>query len=334
MLASPPCAAHSMLANLPRMRAPEAILVEATITRLSDYQKVRSAQTYVYVPWSVENVPGAVELLRGAAIHVIRLCGTMFGLSCILPPPSGFERCVDGCPRLPASRQDARDTWSTRHEGPLPGGEAGLFERAARRHGLCRTPVDPTTTVQLWTIYCYAVGGCSLANQLGCAIPCSAGAGRGASAMGRGRLLSFISTRCRTRSAARSDHRACRPRCCVHGSESFPGTKGRLCRSLPEEVLAIPRASEKRAHRRMHARLIPDDGSKLQDSPLRVVYESITAPSSAKSAWSEARRRLSFSHDDYTLHRGRIFYKALNGLQLATCGTRLASFRSFAGLPS
>eukprot|EP00965_Chrysotila_dentata_P024900 826039-Pleurochrysis_carterae.AAC.1 len=50
---------------------------------------------------------------------------------------------------------------------------------------------------------------------------------------------------------------------------------------------------------------------------MHIVYEFITASSSAKLAWSEARRRLSFSHDDYILHRGRIFYKAINGLRLA-----------------
>eukprot|EP00965_Chrysotila_dentata_P213324 6187562-Pleurochrysis_carterae.AAC.2 len=79
MHASLPCAAHSKLANLPRMKAPEASLVEATIKRFSDYQKVRSARTHVYVPWSVENVSGAAALLRGAAPHVVRLCGTMLG---------------------------------------------------------------------------------------------------------------------------------------------------------------------------------------------------------------------------------------------------------------
>eukprot|EP00965_Chrysotila_dentata_P034940 1162673-Pleurochrysis_carterae.AAC.1 len=79
MHASPPCAARSKLANLPRKRVPEASLVEATIKRFSDYQKARSARTHVYVPWSVENVPGAAGLLNGAAPHVVRLCGTMFG---------------------------------------------------------------------------------------------------------------------------------------------------------------------------------------------------------------------------------------------------------------
>eukprot|EP00965_Chrysotila_dentata_P199386 6179351-Pleurochrysis_carterae.AAC.1 len=79
MHTSPPCAAHSKLANLPRMKAAEASLVEATIKRLSDYQKARSARTHVYVSWSVENVPGAAELLCGAAPHAIPLCGTMFG---------------------------------------------------------------------------------------------------------------------------------------------------------------------------------------------------------------------------------------------------------------
>eukprot|EP00965_Chrysotila_dentata_P094084 3109650-Pleurochrysis_carterae.AAC.1 len=69
MHASPPCAAHSKLANLPRKRMPEASLVEATIKRFSDYQKTRSARTHVYVSWSVENVPGAAGLLRGAAPH-------------------------------------------------------------------------------------------------------------------------------------------------------------------------------------------------------------------------------------------------------------------------
>eukprot|EP00965_Chrysotila_dentata_P065758 2178803-Pleurochrysis_carterae.AAC.1 len=79
MHASPPCAAHSKLANLPRREAPEASLVEATSKRLADYQKDRSGRTHVYVPWSVENVPGAAGLLPGAAPHVVRLCGTMFG---------------------------------------------------------------------------------------------------------------------------------------------------------------------------------------------------------------------------------------------------------------
>eukprot|EP00965_Chrysotila_dentata_P038469 1278388-Pleurochrysis_carterae.AAC.1 len=55
MHASPPCAAHSKLTNLPRKMVPEASLVEATVKRLSDYQKARSARTHVYVPWSVEN---------------------------------------------------------------------------------------------------------------------------------------------------------------------------------------------------------------------------------------------------------------------------------------
>eukprot|EP00965_Chrysotila_dentata_P124519 4115175-Pleurochrysis_carterae.AAC.1 len=55
--------------------------------------------------------------------------------------------------------------------------------------------------------------------------------------------------------------------------------------------LANPRTAERRTHRRMHARVIPDDDSKiaaseawrltleeqLQDPPLRVVHESITA---------------------------------------------------------
>eukprot|EP00965_Chrysotila_dentata_P032259 1075472-Pleurochrysis_carterae.AAC.1 len=79
MHASPPCAAHSKLANLPRREVPEAGLVEATIKRLADYQKACSARTHVYVPWSVGNVPGAAGLLRGSAPHVVRLCGTMFG---------------------------------------------------------------------------------------------------------------------------------------------------------------------------------------------------------------------------------------------------------------
>eukprot|EP00965_Chrysotila_dentata_P077607 2560852-Pleurochrysis_carterae.AAC.1 len=79
MHASPPCAAHSKLANLPRKRVPEASLVEATIERFSDYQKARSARTHVCVHWSVENVPSAARLLHGAAPHVVRLCGTMFG---------------------------------------------------------------------------------------------------------------------------------------------------------------------------------------------------------------------------------------------------------------
>eukprot|EP00965_Chrysotila_dentata_P008502 276604-Pleurochrysis_carterae.AAC.1 len=75
MHASPPCAAHSKLANLPRKRMPEASLIEATIKRFSDYQKARStARTHVYVPSNVENVPGAAGLLHGAAPHVVRLC--------------------------------------------------------------------------------------------------------------------------------------------------------------------------------------------------------------------------------------------------------------------
>eukprot|EP00965_Chrysotila_dentata_P015521 513426-Pleurochrysis_carterae.AAC.1 len=39
----------------------------------------RSARTRVYVPWSIENVPGATGLLHGAVPHLVRLCGTMFG---------------------------------------------------------------------------------------------------------------------------------------------------------------------------------------------------------------------------------------------------------------
>eukprot|EP00965_Chrysotila_dentata_P091497 3021244-Pleurochrysis_carterae.AAC.1 len=46
MQASPPCVAHSKLANLPRKRVPEASLVEATMKRFSDYQKARSARTH------------------------------------------------------------------------------------------------------------------------------------------------------------------------------------------------------------------------------------------------------------------------------------------------
>eukprot|EP00965_Chrysotila_dentata_P174512 5760459-Pleurochrysis_carterae.AAC.1 len=94
--------------------------------------------------------------------------------------------------------------------------------------------------------------------------------------------------------------------------------------------IAIPRTTERRPHRRTQARVIPDDDTRiaasdawrltleeqLQDPPLRVVHESITASSAAMLAWSEARRRLSFSHDDYTLHRARIFYKALDSLRL------------------
>eukprot|EP00965_Chrysotila_dentata_P161776 5343101-Pleurochrysis_carterae.AAC.1 len=92
MHASPPCAALSKLANLPRKRAPEASLVGATIKRFSDYQKARSARTHVYVPWSLENVPGAAAgLLHDAAPHVVRLCGTMFWTSCVPPPSPGFE---------------------------------------------------------------------------------------------------------------------------------------------------------------------------------------------------------------------------------------------------
>eukprot|EP00965_Chrysotila_dentata_P009768 318507-Pleurochrysis_carterae.AAC.1 len=80
MHASPPCAAHSTLTNLPRKRVPEASLVEATIKCFSDYQKARSARLiHVCVPWSVENVPGAAGLLHNAAPHVLRLCGTVFG---------------------------------------------------------------------------------------------------------------------------------------------------------------------------------------------------------------------------------------------------------------
>eukprot|EP00965_Chrysotila_dentata_P172818 5702716-Pleurochrysis_carterae.AAC.1 len=67
MHASPPCAAHSKLANLLSKRVPKASL------------KARSARTHVYFPWSVENVTGAAGLLHGAALHVVRLCGTMFG---------------------------------------------------------------------------------------------------------------------------------------------------------------------------------------------------------------------------------------------------------------
>eukprot|EP00965_Chrysotila_dentata_P070835 2341384-Pleurochrysis_carterae.AAC.1 len=55
MHASPHCAAHSKMANLPRKEVPEASLVEATIKRLAGYQKARSTRIYVYVPWSVEN---------------------------------------------------------------------------------------------------------------------------------------------------------------------------------------------------------------------------------------------------------------------------------------
>eukprot|EP00965_Chrysotila_dentata_P035001 1164619-Pleurochrysis_carterae.AAC.1 len=69
MQASPPCAAHSKLANLPCKSVPKASLVEATIKCFSDYQKARSARTHVYVPWSVQNVPGAAGLLHGAAPH-------------------------------------------------------------------------------------------------------------------------------------------------------------------------------------------------------------------------------------------------------------------------
>eukprot|EP00965_Chrysotila_dentata_P153157 5061369-Pleurochrysis_carterae.AAC.1 len=46
MHASQPCAAHSKLANLPRKEVPEASLVKATIKRLADYQKTRSARTH------------------------------------------------------------------------------------------------------------------------------------------------------------------------------------------------------------------------------------------------------------------------------------------------
>eukprot|EP00965_Chrysotila_dentata_P149411 4934379-Pleurochrysis_carterae.AAC.1 len=72
--------------------------------------------------------------------------------------------------------------------------------------------------------------------------------------------------------------------------------------------------AERRPHRRTHARVTPDDDPKiaasdvwrltleeqLQDPPLRVVHESTTASAADKLAWSEARRRLSFSHDDIT----------------------------------
>eukprot|EP00965_Chrysotila_dentata_P098110 3244369-Pleurochrysis_carterae.AAC.1 len=46
MHTSPPCAAHSKLANLPRKEVPETSLVEAAIQRLTDYQKARSARTH------------------------------------------------------------------------------------------------------------------------------------------------------------------------------------------------------------------------------------------------------------------------------------------------
>eukprot|EP00965_Chrysotila_dentata_P130923 4328392-Pleurochrysis_carterae.AAC.1 len=62
--------------------------------------------------------------------------------------------------------------------------------------------------------------------------------------------------------------------------------------------IAIPRTTERRMHRRMHARVVPDHKLKiaasdawrltleeqLQDLPLRVVHESITASSAAKLA--------------------------------------------------
>eukprot|EP00965_Chrysotila_dentata_P136898 4527973-Pleurochrysis_carterae.AAC.1 len=62
--------------------------------------------------------------------------------------------------------------------------------------------------------------------------------------------------------------------------------------------IAIPRAEERRTHRRTQARAIPDDDSRiaasdawrltleeqLRDPPIRVVHESITASSAAKLA--------------------------------------------------
>eukprot|EP00965_Chrysotila_dentata_P181692 5998300-Pleurochrysis_carterae.AAC.1 len=62
--------------------------------------------------------------------------------------------------------------------------------------------------------------------------------------------------------------------------------------------IAVPHLEERRAHRRTQTRVIPDDDSRiaasdawrltleeqLQDPPLRVVHESITASSAAKLA--------------------------------------------------
>eukprot|EP00965_Chrysotila_dentata_P049047 1626702-Pleurochrysis_carterae.AAC.1 len=59
-----------------------------------------------------------------------------------------------------------------------------------------------------------------------------------------------------------------------------------------------------------------------------MVHESITALSSMKLAWSEAHQRLSFSRDDCTLHRGRIYNKALEVIAMSSSrGVRSAMYQ-------
>eukprot|EP00965_Chrysotila_dentata_P243292 6205339-Pleurochrysis_carterae.AAC.5 len=71
----------------------------------------------------------------------------------------------------------------------------------------------------------------------------------------------------------------------------------------------------------------------LQNPPVRVVHESITASSSMKLAWSEARRWLSFSHDDYTLATSRTCILQ-DFRRTAIRGTCISPLCSSAGLPS
>eukprot|EP00965_Chrysotila_dentata_P120756 3993761-Pleurochrysis_carterae.AAC.1 len=108
--------------------------------------------------------------------------------------------------------------------------------------------------------------------------------------MGERRLRSFVPACRRAWIVTGFDCGTGRAGRCVFDPEGLSGQKRFFRRKT-----AIPRTVERRTHRRTCARVIPDDNSKiaasdawrltlekqLQDPPLRVVHESITASSAA-----------------------------------------------------
>ena len=78
--ASPPCAPHSSLRFLAARTNPRQSLLLETLARVRQYKMLLQHRYKRYVPFSVENVTGALTEFGNQKLPVAVLCGTMFGL--------------------------------------------------------------------------------------------------------------------------------------------------------------------------------------------------------------------------------------------------------------
>jgi hypothetical protein len=80
--ASPLCTPHTALQHLGPIKDASPVdksQITTVMDHLIDYQSRRIALDGTYVPWSIENVPGARSQILERTPHVLLLCGTMFG---------------------------------------------------------------------------------------------------------------------------------------------------------------------------------------------------------------------------------------------------------------